>query len=366
MKSISRRQILWGGGAAAVAAAAGGTALAQALTEADKKALRWEGLDLPQEAIDGPWRNLRAVKEKKVIDIHCHPLTTCEQGPDYESTGKLHAQGNYCDHSDYLVASMDRHGIAYAVVNPAWISYEKILSTAFRKHGSRYFLSAGFPTEDMERRSRYSGKTPEEVAAIIRKMIKEDGAVLIGETAGGSMLNWEPKDVKPIADVAMEFDMPVQIHTGWTPTGTGVNYGSPYNVSADWAKKMGNVMSYYPKVKFIMAHAGGQFDHIDGWEAIRLLYNFDNAWIDTAKSSAMIITAAVNGRGADRVLFGSDWNRPDPKTYGPIQYRGAYQQWYNLNAVARADISEDQRDWVLYKSVRQLLRLPEKPAPHKY
>jgi predicted TIM-barrel fold metal-dependent hydrolase len=108
-----------------------------------------------------------------------------------------------------------------------------------------------------------------------------------------------------------------------------------------------------------MAHEGGQFPHLDGWEAVRLLYSFDNVYADTAKSPPHIITAAVRGIGAERVLFGSDWNRPQLKAYGPYFLRAAYQQWWNLNNVAMADISEDERDWVLYKSAHQLLKLKQ-------
>jgi hypothetical protein len=35
-----------------------------------------------------------------------------------------------------------------------------------------------------------------------------------------------------------------------------------------------------------------------------------------------------------------------------------YQHWWNLNTIANADMTEDQRDWVLYKSARKLLKLP--------
>ena len=106
-------------------------------------------------------------------------------------------------------------------------------------------------------------------------------------------------------------------------------------------------------------HTGGQFGVLDGWEAIRLLYSFDNAYCDTAKAPPAIIQAAVQGIGAERVLFGSDWNRPEMKEYGPYFFRATYQHWYNLNTIALADMSEDQRDWVLYKSAHKLLKLDQ-------
>jgi predicted TIM-barrel fold metal-dependent hydrolase len=102
---------------------------------------------------------------------------------------------------------------------------------------------------------------------------------------------------------------------------------------------------------------GGQFNHTDGWEAVRLLFSFDNAYCDTSKSRPDIVTEAVKGIGAERVMFGSDWNRPEMKEYGPYFMRSSYQHWHNLNTIANADMTEDQRDWVLYKSARKLLKL---------
>jgi len=56
-------------------------------------------------------------------------------------------------------------------------------------------------------------------------------------------------------------------------------------------------------------------------------------------------------------MFGSDWNRPQPKTYGPLNEHYVFQQWYTLNHVAEADITEDERDQILYKTARKLLKL---------
>src|ERR1019366_5228164 len=104
---------------------------------------------------------------------------------------------------------------------------------------------------------------------------------------------------------------------------------------------------------------GGSIEIPDGYEALRLLFSFDNAYIDTGKSTPRIVTEAVRGVGAERVLFATDWNRPQMKEYGPFNHRAVYQHWWNLNTIANADMTEDQRDWVLYKSARKLLKLSQ-------
>src|ERR1035437_6535519 len=75
------------------------------------------GQNLPPEATNGPWRNLRAVKEKKVFDIHCHVYETPVQGHNYKDEGHMHDLDKWQDYTAEFIASMDRHGIAQAAMN---------------------------------------------------------------------------------------------------------------------------------------------------------------------------------------------------------------------------------------------------------
>src|SRR5215813_12941511 len=52
------------------------------ISDAERTKLGWKGLNLPPEAFDGPWKKIRAVIEKQVIDCHCHPYETRVQGGD--------------------------------------------------------------------------------------------------------------------------------------------------------------------------------------------------------------------------------------------------------------------------------------------
>lgn len=331
------------------------------------------GQNLPPSATNGPWRNLRAVQERKVFDIHVHAYETPEQGHNYRDAGAMHARDHYVNYVNELIASMDRHGVAKAALNPAFTTFEEVYETAFQPHRDRFILSAGSPTAETHRRMQVQGAnipmTPDEVAALYRNQLTQYGAKFIGETAGSLTRNligrYSTTDLRPIVDVLTEFDVPIQIHTGWTPTGTARdrNVAADYTTATEWADVMGRFMATYPDVKTILAHMGGQFGQLDGWEAVRLLYSFDNCYCDTAKAPSDIIGAAVRGIGPEKVIFGSDWNRPEMKEYGPYQYRSAYQHWHNLNAVANADMTEDQRDWVLYKSAHRLLKLDNSATP---
>jgi predicted TIM-barrel fold metal-dependent hydrolase len=359
-----------GAGTAVSLAMLGGAASAFAqsasMSAAERQKLGWQGLNLPPEAFDGPWKKIRAVIEKQVIDCHCHPYETRVQGADSAAEQAQHAHNDWVDFSDQMIASMDHFGIGFAVCNPAFETFEKQVATSFKHHADRLWLSCGLPTEETKKRGGTKKMTPEEIAEILRRQIKNDGCVMIGETAGGSIMMAPPKEVKPIADVAIEFDMPVQLHTGWGQTSiTSLATGRPYTTAAEWATHLATYLQAYPKVKFVLGHMGGQIPTPDAWEAVRLFYSFDNAIAEVSKVQPEIITACIKGRGAEKCIWGSDWNRPEPKNYGPYIYRPSFQHWWNLNNVARADITEDERDWLLYKSARKLLRLPAKPT-HQY
>jgi hypothetical protein len=317
------------------------------------------GQTLPPEAANGPWNKLRAVRGKKVFDIHIHSYETPKQGNNYATEGAEHYRDVWTNYTDELIASMDRYGIAMGALNPAFTTFEEVVKTSYLPHKDRFVLSAGLPTAKTKPLPAGS-LSPEDIAAIYEEQLTQYGAKFIGETAGSFALwqlmpKYSMKQLKPFADVMLKHDIPIQIHTGWSPTGRST--ASVYDTANEWAAQLGKFMSAYPEIKLIMAHEGGQFPQLDGWEAIRLLYSFDNVYADTAKSPPEIITAAVRGIGAERVIFGSDWNRPQLKEYGPFFLRAAYQQWWNLNNVAMADISEDERDWVLYKSAHKLLKL---------
>jgi predicted TIM-barrel fold metal-dependent hydrolase len=169
-----------------------------------------------------------------------------------------------------------------------------------------------------------------------------------------------PEALKPVVDVILEFDVPVHFDPGsWSPTGTARG-GATYRGSDVINQVSGPMIAAYPDVKFIVAHAGGQFWQLDGPEVMRLLFSLENTWTEISKSfNSELITTLIRGIGPERVMYGSDWNRPQMKAYGPHHLRTAYQHWNSLNTLARADLNEEERDWVLYKSARKLLKLPD-------
>jgi predicted TIM-barrel fold metal-dependent hydrolase len=323
-------------------------------SEARPDLIKLKSMPPPPEAANGPWRNLRAVKEKKVIDFHTHTYETPVQGTNYKEEAHMHDIDQWSDFTEGLITSMNHHGVALSCLTPAFVTYETVAATSFTTHPDRFVRMTSGLTNETKGAKEVS---PEKMAELYRMQF-DAGARGIGET--GFMLgvrgNYTVKDLKPILDLVREHDAPVLLHTGWGVAGQRPD--QHYKAAWRWAEDFGSLFSAYPDVKFVLGHTGGVIETPDAREAIRLAYSFDNTYCEVSKSPASIITAAVKGVGAERVLFGSDWNRVEPQTYGPLQQGYIFQQWYTLNHVAEADITEDERDQLLYKTARTLLKLP--------
>lgn len=316
--------------------------------------LKLKSMPPPPEAASGPWRNLTAVKEKKIIDFHTHTYETPIQGTNYKEEAHMHDIDQWSDFTEGLIDSMNLHGVALSALTPAFVSYETVAETSFKTHPERFIRMTSALTRQTKGALEVS---PTEMARLYREQF-DAGARGIGETNFmlGVRGQYTVKDLEPIIDLVLERDAPVLLHTGWAVAGQRPN--QHYKAAWRWAEDMGSLFSAYPDVKFVLGHTGGVIETPDAWQAIRLACSFDNTYCEVSKSPARIITAAVGAVGAERVLFGSDWNRVEPQTYGPLDQGYIFQQWYTLNHVAEADITETQRSQILYKTARTLLRLP--------
>jgi predicted TIM-barrel fold metal-dependent hydrolase len=315
--------------------------------------VKLKSMPLPPEATNGPWRNLRAVKEKKVIDFHTHTYETPVQGTNYKEEAHMHDIDQWSDFTEGLIESMDRHGVALSAVTPAFVPYETVAETSFKKYPHRLIRM----TSGLTRRTKAAQEVSPTLMAQLYREQFEAGAKGIGETNFmlGVRGDYTVKDLKPVVDVILDFHAPVLLHTGWGVAGQRPH--QRYKSAWRWAEDMGSLFTAYPEVTFVLGHTGGVIETPDAWQAIRLAFSFDNTCCEVSKSPAAIITEAVRGIGAERVLFGSDWNRVEPQTYGPLDQGYIFQQWYTLNNIARADITENERDQVLYKTARSLLKL---------
>lgn len=100
------------------------------------------------------------------------------------------------------------------------------------------------------------------------------------------------------------------------------------------------IAEYYPEIQVVLAHMGGSIDPVIK-EAIDNVKT-DNVWLDTSGiTNPRIIEYAVTHFDENRILFGSDI------------------PWCSLNAmlynILDADITENQKEKILYSNMLQLL-----------
>jgi predicted TIM-barrel fold metal-dependent hydrolase len=301
---------------------------------------------------EGPWRGLRAVVEKKVIDFHGHPFQPTKQALTERENEAISARQELTDFTDDLIQSMDIHGIAKQCLMPPKlgfsVTYREFVASVSR-YPDRLILFADPRTGDtrqermaMRPADRFGVENPTAAVEILRARLRQ-GAKAIGEV---TFTQTDFKKAFPIVELAMEFDVPVFF---------GVRAGRYAERSPGY---VGEIASAYPQAKIVLGDAGGKnFMYGGGWEAVIILATYGNVYLEIGAGPVELIDAAVRHAGADRILFGSDWGRPDPRNYLPPADRDAYLHWRNLNAVALSNTSEAQKELILYKNAVRLLKL---------
>ena len=173
-------------------------------------------------------------------------------------------------------------------------------------------------------------------------MIEGEGRLPIGP-------NSDIKAAAPIMEVVEEFDVPVHLNTTLTSKALKA-YRQPELYLP--------YLTAYPGVKFLIGDAGGKrFPMGGGWQAIMIASMFENAYLEISGAPISIIEMAVRTLGVDRLVFGSDQGISEIRYFEPLGQWDTYLRWSTLNAVALANLSEAQRDMILYKNARRLLKL---------
>lgn len=98
-------------------------------------------------------------------------------------------------------------------------------------------------------------------------------------------------------EYAQTYNIPVLFHCGHTPLSPKMQ--KRFANMDDYAK----VISWYPKVTFILGHSG-----IDQYEeAIHMAKKYENIYLELSGQPAHAIQKMIATLGAERLLFGSDW-----------------------------------------------------------
>ena len=134
----------------------------------------------------------------------------------------------------------------------------------------------------------------------------------------------------PVYEACQEHRMPVLLHCFTAYPGSAPGQSTAEDI-ADVARR-------YPALVIQMAHLGGDF--IRGAEAVapfpHVLADFSGSYGERG-----MVDYAVERLGAERVLFGSDMPGSD--------------FYHNLGKVLGADLTDEQRDLVLWRNAERVL-----------
>jgi len=146
--------------------------------------------------------------------------------------------------------------------------------------------------------------------------------------------------VDPIVEAAAAYRIPLLVHC-WVKVGAGSLSGGnlPFESTP---MQLGRLARRHPQARFIMAHLGGDWEY-----GIQVARDCPNIYVDTSGSLAEMdsIESLVDAVGIERVLFGTDNSDLD----------------FCLGKIIGADLSDDQREAILWRNAARLLALSASP-----
>ena len=161
----------------------------------------------------------------------------------------------------------------------------------------------------------------------------EFGVRTFSEESDPSMI---ARDLMPVMEIINEYKIPVLIHTAWTQFGTKLYHGIPMFVD--------DLAEQFPEIPFVLTKMGRGYNFI--FEiCIALAMKHDNVYLDTVQSPPEHVARAVREVGAERVMYGTDW---DP-TWRPLSLpEGIYGR--TLAVIEDVGLTDDQKEQVLGKT----------------
>lgn len=282
-----------------------------------------------------------ALAAEPVIDMHLHAFGFDEYGypaPPNEVTGTVPKADSDRAAIDATLAAMNEFHIVRAVASGP-LDHAHALKSASRE---RFLVGAyvgprdALPAISELRDLLESGKI---------EVLGELGLQYRGIAANSPIMQdyW---------DLAVEFDVPVGIHTGLGDAGT------PHGCCPDFRARLGNpllledVLAARPTLRIYLMHGGYPFIQ----ETKALLSIYPQVYVDVAVINWAIprqefhnyLRALVEAGFADRIMFGSDqmvW----PDSIGLA-----------IDGIQSADfLTDDQKRAIFYDNAAKFLRLTE-------
>ncbi len=225
------------------------------------------------------------------------------------------------DSEDVVLNAMDANGIAAQILQPGIVSrdqkkaHQRIKRFADAHPGRAFGLACFNPLMD-----------DAEYVSLVRWTVKELGFKGVKLHPNAFCMSPSHPAAEKLFRVAGELDIAVMIHTG-----NGLPNALP-SLCIPVARK-------YPKVRIVLAHAGGG---TFGADAIVAAKECPNIFLETSWVTVYDLRAMVETLGARRVMFGSDLIANIPVELAKYRAIG---------------LSESDLEWCLAKTAEAVFRL---------
>lgn len=245
-----------------------------------------------------------------------------------------------------LIAQIEKHSLDHVFVLTSYIANEKRPSVEqvidLAKNEPRVSVVEGI--------SLY-GKAPFSLTATEERLRRRD-VIALKLYPGYEYYYPTDKICRPIYELAMEYDVPVMVHTGdcYNPKAK-VKYAHPLHID--------EVCVDYPDLRVVLCHLGNPWFR----DTAEVIYKNENAWADI---SGLVLGDVAEGFEAwlkeqvleivgyagdpDKLLYGSDW---------PIVNMGPY-----LKLMEALDLTAEERDKILWRNTAKVYRLREIDHAH--
>lgn len=299
------------------------------------------------------------MKTYRVINSHTHPFgkSDIDLSRDVKTMrdGVLLRRRNpklwrdmfeqHDDLADDLVRDMDRYGIDLAIIQSRGIGgSNEDVAAAVKRHPNR-LVGLFRPSYDLNDRGKQSTLDYEALARDLEYWVddlglKGMGEVRIGRFTSHSAPEKIADDLTPLMRVLAPRKLPVMFLTAWTQFGSALYHGMPLFID-DLAER-------FPELPIIITKMGRGYDAL--FEMCLLVaYKHENVYLDTVQTRPDHLARAIAEIGAERVMFGTDWEQTWCAVREPADL---YTR--SLAIVEESDISEAQKEWVLGKTAATL------------
>jgi predicted TIM-barrel fold metal-dependent hydrolase len=251
------------------------------------------------------------------------------------------------DLTEEMLEQMDQVGIERAVLQSRGIGTNEAVSEAVRKHPDR-FIGLFRPVYNTRISGQQDALDYDELARNMDHWVnnlglKGMGEIRVSRFSSESAPDKIANDLTPLLEVLAKHKLPIMFQTAWTQFGTPIYHGVPVFVD-DLAER-------FPEVPFIITKMGRGYDALFE-TCLMIAFKHDNVYLDTVQSRPEHVARAVAEIGADRVIFGTDWEQTWAALNSPSDI---YTR--SIKIVDDSGISESEKEWVFGKTVSTLFKM---------